>query len=178
MSYKTPTSRKRNKKKDQGLNLVPILDAVFILIFFLLMSAQFVKIFEINSDVPIVSNSEPPKDKKKPLALTVAITKRGFNLSTGVPSKQVKTIRKTKDGNYDLVALHDYLVKLKKRHLKEETIILEPIADLTYEEIVKIMDEVRLMKKTDDSVFIKDKDGVDVQLKTLFSKIMFGNLMS
>jgi biopolymer transport protein ExbD len=178
MSYRTPTSRKRNKKKDQGLNLVPILDAVFILIFFLLMSAQFVKIFEIGSDVPIISNSEPPKSKKKPLALTVAITKRGFSLSTGVPSRRIKTIKKTTDGNYNLVALHDFLVNLKKRNLKEETIVLEPIVDLTYEEIVKIMDEVRLMKKTDDSLFVKDKDGIDVQLKTLFSKIMFGNLMS
>ena len=65
MSYRTPTSR-RTKKKKQGLNLIPILDAIFILIFFLLMSAQFVKIYEIGSDVPIVSDQEPPKDKKKP----------------------------------------------------------------------------------------------------------------
>ncbi len=177
MSYKKPTRRKKNKE-DQGLNLVPILDAVFILIFFLLMSAQFVKIYEIGSDVPIISNSEPPKDKKKPLALTVEITKSGFNISTGVPAKTVKKISKNQSGDYDLVTLHDFLVDLKKTNISEETIVLEPIVDLTYEEIVKIMDEVRVLKKTDDVLFKKDKDGLDVQLKTLFSKIMFGNLMS
>lgn len=177
MGYKKPT-RRHKSKNEQGLNLVPILDAVFILIFFLLMSAQFVKIFEIGSDVPIVSESEPPKDKKKPLALTLSITKRGFDLSTGVPSKRIKRIKKTQNGDYDLVALHDYLVGLKKRYINEETIVLKPIVDLTYEEIVKIMDEIRLLKKTDDAIFKKDKDGLDVQLKTLFHKIMFGNLMS
>ncbi len=177
MSYRKPTNRHK-KKKDQELNLVPILDAVFILIFFLLMSAQFVKIYEIGSDVPIVSNSEPPKNKKKPLALTVSITKRGFSLFTGVPSRRIRTISKTQDGQYDLPKLHDYLVSIKKRNLSEETIVLEPIVDLTYEEIVKIMDEIRILKKTDDALFRKDKDGLDIQLKTLFSKIMFGNLMS
>jgi len=177
MSYKKPTRRKKNKE-DQGLNLVPILDAVFILIFFLLMSAQFVKIYEIGSDVPIISNSEPPKDKKKPLALTVEITKNGFSISTGVPAKRIKRIGKNQSGDYDLLTLHEFLVDLKKTNLSEEVIVLEPIVDLTYEEIVKIMDEVRVLKKTDDALFKKDKDGLDVQLKTLFSKIMFGNLMS
>jgi biopolymer transport protein ExbD len=177
MGYRKPTSRHK-KKKEEGINLVPILDAVFILIFFLLMSAQFVKIYEIGSDVPIISNSEPPKNKKKPLALTLTITRRGFKLATGVPSKTIKSINKTGEGKYDLIALHDYLLNIKKRNLNEEVIVFEPIVDLTYEDIVKIMDSVRMLKKTDDILFKKDIDGIDVQMKTLFSKIMFGNLMS
>jgi biopolymer transport protein ExbD len=177
MGYRKPTSRHK-KKKEEGINLVPILDAVFILIFFLLMSAQFVKIYEIGSDVPIISNSEPPKNKKKPLALTLTITRRGFKLATGVPSRTIKSIKKTGEGKYDLIALHDYLLNIKKRNLNEEVIVFEPIVDLTYEDIVKIMDSVRMLKKTDDILFKKDKDGIDVQMKTLFSKIMFGNLMS
>ena len=82
------------------------------------------------------------------------------------------------EGKYDLIALHDYLLNIKKRNLNEEVIVFEPIVDLTYEDIVKIMDSVRMLKKTDDILFKKDKDGIDVQMKTLFSKIMFGNLMS
>jgi biopolymer transport protein ExbD len=177
MGYRKPTSRHK-KKKEEGINLVPILDAVFILIFFLLMSAQFVKIYEIGSNVPIISNSEPPKDKKKPLALTLTISKRGFKLASGVPSRTIKSISKTDDGKYDLIALHDYLINIKKNNLSEEVIVFEPVVDLTYEDIVKIMDSVRMLKKTDDTLFKKDKDGIDVQIKTLFSKIMFGNLMS
>ena len=58
--YRVP-SRRKTKKQMAKPNLIPILDAVFIFIFFLLMSANFIKIFEISSDVPIVSTVEPPK---------------------------------------------------------------------------------------------------------------------
>lgn len=177
MSYRLPT-RRRAKKEQGGLNLVPILDAIFILIFFLLMSAQFVKIFEIGSDVPIVSNTPPPKTKKKPLSLTLKITKSGFTLTTGVSQKVYKRISKTKEKKYNLSKLHDELVKIKRRHKNENVIVFEPVVDLTYEEIINIMDATRLMKNTDDSIMIKGKDGIDEPTRTLFHKIMFGNLMS
>lgn len=177
MGYRAPTSR-RTKKKKQNLNLIPILDAVFILVFFLLMSAQFVKIYEIGSDVPIVSNQEPPKNKKKPLALTLEITKNGFRLKTGIPARTYKTIAKNSEGQYNLLALHDTLVQIKKRHVTESSIVFEPIINLSYEEIVKIMDAVRKLEKTDDAIFKKDPVNGDIQVKELFHKIMFGNIMS
>ena len=46
---RAPSGRK-NKKKVKPLNLIPILDSVFIFIFFLLMSANFVEFFEIQSN--------------------------------------------------------------------------------------------------------------------------------
>lgn len=142
------------------------------------MSAQFVKIFEINSDVPIVSDSPPPKNQKDPLALTLSITSRGFTLATGLPSKTIKSIPKTGDGMYDTNALHQFLVNLKKRHKDEQSIVFLPKVDLAYEIIVNIMDAVRSLNKTDDAIFIKDKDGIDVKVEKLFNKIVFGNLMS
>lgn len=176
MSYKRPTSR-RKVKRDEKLNLIPILDAVFIFIFFLLMSAQFIKIFEIGSDVPMISSSPPPKEQKKPLALTLEIYQGQLTLKSGVPSQTLRTFNKLGE-EYDLVALHDYLVQVKKQHLSEESIIFEPKTDLTYEQLIKIMDSVRLLKNTDDAIFQKDKDGIDVKIKTLFQKIIFGNIMS
>jgi biopolymer transport protein ExbD len=177
MSYKTPTSRK-TKRTQQKINLIPILDAVFIFIFFLLMSTQFVKVFEIGSDVPIISNSPPPKNQKKPLALTLTINKNNLVLSKGMPSVVVKRVGKNSEGEYNLESLRNILISLKKTNIKEETIILEPLYDLNYEEIIKIMDAVRMLKNTDDAIYSKDKDGIDVKIKTLFSKIIFGNLMS
>ena len=52
-------SRRKRKEPVKRLNLIPILDAVFIFIFFLLMSANFIKIYEVQSDVPIVSTTPP-----------------------------------------------------------------------------------------------------------------------
>ena len=177
MSYRAPTSRK-SKRKQERINLIPSLDAVFIFIFFLLMSTQFVKVFEIASDIPIVSDSPPPKNQKKPLALTLTIKKNRLVLSQGIPSRVVKSFGKTSEGDYDLESLRERLIAIKKNNLKEESIILEPEVDLEYEKIIKIMDAVRMLRNTDESLYVKDKEGLDVKLKTLFSKIVFGNLMS
>lgn len=174
---KVPTSRKR-KKPDEKLNLVPIMDSVFIFIFFLLMSASFLKIYEIGSDVPIVSDAEPPKNQKDPLALTLVIDTNEITLSRGIPSRPVRKFARQGDGQFNYEELHSVLVGLKKQHVDENSIIFEPVGDLTYEEIVKIMDSVRMLNKTDEAIFKTNKDGLDEKIKDLFSKIIFSNLMS
>lgn len=173
--YKTPSSR-RKKRADERINVTPVLDAVFIFIFFLLMSASFSKIYEIASDVPMVSNSEPPKDSK-PLALTVKVYGNGLHVYTGVPSRRVKVIPKI-DDKYDTQSLHNLLVEIKKANTNEKSAVLEPIVDITYEDLVKIMDSVRMLTPTDEEIFAKDKDGVEVRLKELFNEIVFGNIQS
>ena len=170
-------SRRKRKEPVKRLNLIPILDAVFIFIFFLLMSANFIKIYEVQSDVPIVS-SAPPKSNKKPLALTLKVTGAGLKLYTGVPSKLVKRINKTPEGEYNLEALHDFMVDIKKTNKQERSLILEPIIDIEYEALVKIMDAVRMYRNTDEKVWYQDKQGVDVQAKHLFDQIVFGNIRS
>lgn len=175
---KVPTSRKRKKPEDK-LNLIPIMDSIFIFIFFLLMSATFLKINEVGSDVPIVSDQEPEKDEKNPLALTLVADTNEITLSKGVPSREIRTFQRNKEtGLFNYEELHSELINIKKEHLKENTIVLEPIGDLTYEEIVKIMDAVRILNRTDEAIYRPNKDGVDEQLKELFTKIIFGNLMS
>jgi biopolymer transport protein ExbD len=167
-----------NRKEVKKPNLIPILDAVFIFIFFLLMSASYLNIHEIQSDVPIISNKTPPKNKKPPLALTLKIKASRIQVLTGVPARVRKNIGKNSEGDYDLVSLRTYLISLKKRHKTEKDIILEPIVDLNYEEIVKIMDSVRTLKKTDPDIWTKNKDGSDQRVKELFSNIVFGNIQS
>lgn len=170
-------SRRKRKEPAPRLNLIPILDAVFIFIFFLLMSANFIKIFEVQSDVPIVAVN-PPKNKKNPLALTLKVKGTGFVLYRGVPSSYLAKINKMPSGEYDMEQLHTYLVKLKKRYAKERDIVLEPVVDINYDIIVKIMDSVRMYRNTDEEVWIKDKDGIDTKAKYLFDKIVFGNIRS
>jgi biopolymer transport protein ExbD len=174
---KVPSSRKR-KKPEEKLNLVPIMDSIFIFIFFLLMSATFLKIYEVGSDVPIISDQDPPPQDKDPLALTLKIDTNQMTLSRGVPSKKIQSFERKADGSWDLESLHSMLINLKKEHLDENSIILQPVGDLTYEDIVKIMDAVRKIDKTDEAIYRKNKDGVEERLKELFSKIIFSNMMS
>lgn len=172
-----PSSRKR-KKEETKLNLVPIMDSVFIFIFFLLMSATFLKIYEIGSDVPIISNAEPPKPKKDPLALTLTLGTDEIVLSRGVPSRTVQKFARLGDGEFPFEQLHTVLINLKKQHMDEDTIILTPGGELTYDEIVKVMDAIRMFNRTDEAVFRKNKEGIEEKVKELFNKIVFSNLMS
>jgi biopolymer transport protein ExbD len=174
---RVPTSRKR-KRPDEKLNLVPIMDSIFIFIFFLLMSASFLKIYEIGSPIPIISDQEQPKDKKEPLALALTLDNNELILLQGVPQKEIKRFKRLPDGSFDYEALHTTLIDIKKQNVNEDSIIFEPVGDLTYEEIVKIMDAVRMLKKTDDSIMRPNKEGIDEPMKTLFDKIIFANLMS
>ncbi len=170
-------SRKRFKKTVEKPNLTPILDATFIFIFFLLITASFVKIFEIPSDVPLISTKEPPENKK-PLALTVKILEDAIQVFTGVPASMVKSFGKTGEGEYDLLGLHDFLISLKQKHVNERSAIIEPLIDIEYIKIIKIMDAMRVLKKTDPAIFAKDKDNVDTKLEVLFDSIIFGNIQS
>ena len=174
---RVPTSRKR-KRPEEKLNLVPIMDSVFIFIFFLLMSASFLKIYEIGSPIPIVSDKEPPKQDKVPLALALTLDTNEIILMKGVPQREIQRFKRLPDGTFDYEAIHATLIDIKKKNVDEDSIIFEPIGDVTYEEIVKVMDAVRMMKKTDDTIMKPNKEGIDEPLKSLFDKIIFSNLMS
>ncbi|MBF0299656.1 MAG: biopolymer transporter ExbD [Oligoflexia bacterium] len=169
--FKLPSARKKKRATAQ-LNLVPILDANFILIFFLLMSSNFIKIMEIASDIPIISSkTPPPQEKEVPLALTIKILSDGFAIYTGIPS-----VLQTKIPNYDLESLHNYLVLLKQKHPQEKMAILEPEMDFPYEKIVEIMDTVRTLRNTDESIYAKNDKGVDSKVTELFAQVVFGNI--
>lgn len=172
-----PPSRRRKKKGDKGLNLVPILDAVFIFIFFLLTSSNFISIYEIVSNVPILSSKSPPP-KKKPFYMTLKIYTRHMDIYLGTPNTLRKRFANKNDGTYDVDQLHQYLIGIKKRYLKEKSIIFEPIADIEYEALIKIMDSVQNFKNTDPNLYIKDKNGMDVKVKELFSDVIFGNIQT
>jgi biopolymer transport protein ExbD len=174
---RVPTSRKR-KKPDEKLNLVPIMDSIFIFIFFLLMSASFLKIYEIGSPIPIISDQEQPKDDKEPLALTMRLEQDQILLLSGVPSKEIQKFERQGDGQFNYDEIHKVLIDIKKQNLNEDSIIFEPIGDLTYEEIVKVMDAVRVLNKLDEAIFKPNKEGIDEKIKNLFDKIIFSNLMS
>lgn len=175
--YSAP-SRRKQRKEVQRPNLIPILDAVFIFIFFLLMSANFIKIYEIQSDVPIINPGKPPKDDKPPLALTLRIAQDQIVVYSGVPSRVRQRISKTPENEYDFEGLRNYLISVKQQNLEERTIILEPIIDISYEEIVNIMDAVRLLRKTDPALFKKTEGGLEEKINVLFDNIVFGNIQS
>ncbi len=170
-------SRKKKSREEPWINIVPLLDATFVFLFFLMFSTAFVHFYEVPSVAPIASDSEPPPDKK-PLALTLRVLSDGIEVYTGVPAQLQRKVGMKGPEIYNLEELHQHLIQVKKEHTGEKTIILNPEVDLTYAKLVEIIDGVRLLKKTDPEIFGKDKDGIDIKVNEFFSDVLFGNIQS
>lgn len=148
---------KRVEHKIEKLNLIPIMDAVFIFIFFLLFSAQFIKIYEISSDAPVISEIPPEeKLKKEPLNAIVKVNNQGITVTTGVDSKIYRQIDLIA-GEYDFKELKKIALELKNSKPDEEYIIISPIETINYNNIVKAMDAVQRLPKGSKDIEINGK---------------------
>jgi biopolymer transport protein ExbD len=136
---------RRNHARYRGrheINVVPMVDMMIILVFFLIFSAVFTKTNILELNLPGADAAVP--DLPQGLNLEVIIRKNGIEVSdrgTGV-RRRVPLAGET----YDLKALSDYLqlVKSKYPEKTDATILLEP--DIQYETLVKVMDTVRVFQ--------------------------------
>jgi len=125
-------------KKPEKINLVPIMDAVFIFIFFLLMSAQFVNVYEIGSSVPMVREVREDKIKKDPLNLVLEVHPNEVIVRKGTNGEKV--------GSYsdnDWPKLRDVLAGLKAKHPDERVAMLRPQGKVPFHRLVKVIDHAK-----------------------------------
>jgi biopolymer transport protein ExbD len=125
-------------KKPPKINLIPIMDAVFIFIFFLLMSAQFIDVFEIGSSVPMVREVTNDKIEKDPLNLVLEITSSEVIVRKGKDGLKVKSFN---DSQWN--ELRALLISLKKNHPKEKVAMLRPQGKVAFHRLVKVIDHAK-----------------------------------
>jgi biopolymer transport protein ExbD len=146
-------------KKPEKLNLVPILDSVFIFIFFLLMSAQFVDVFEIGSSLPMTKEAKQEKeDDKDPLNLTLEISKTQIVVKTGLRTPRSRTF--ASEQKKEMV---EYLTELKKLNPKENTMILKADPKVSFQNLVTVIDSTQNPTDKKDLLFpqiVFDNNGV------------------
>ena len=160
---------KKEHHKLERLNIVPIMDAVFIFIFFLLFSAQFVKIFEIETEAPIVS--EVPSDVKlddEPLNLIVKLYDAKYELYIGIDKKLHKTFY-LDNKNFEKI-LKEELLALRTSYPKDDQVIITPLPNISYDKIIKAIDLLQTIPK--DEVVKILKDAKEVELKKIFTQIV------
>ena len=140
------------------------------------MSAQFIDIYEIGSDAPIVSTLTSDNDKKDPLNLTLEIYKNKIYVKTGFNNSIVKIIKKQgKDYNYE--ELNKTIIKIKRENLKENSVILKPSSVVPYYTIVKIMDQAREIQNKTEFIIKKNDQGRITRDQELFNQIIFDTLI-
>lgn len=145
-------------KKLEKLNLVPILDSVFIFIFFLLMSAQFVDVYEIGSSVPMTKEAKNEKEEKDPLNLTLEVTKTQIVVKTGLRSPRSRTFASEQKKE-----IKEYLTELKRQHPKENTMILKADPKISFQNLVTVIDSTQASKDSKEKLFeqiVFDNNGV------------------
>lgn len=137
----------RKIKKPEKLNLVPILDSVFIFIFFLLMSAQFVDVYEIGSSLPMTKESSEKSDKD-PLNLTLEVTKETIVVKHGL-----KVPRSRSFASVQKEELKAYLTELKTQHPTENTMILKADPKISFQQLVTVIDSTQMSKESKQKLF-------------------------
>lgn len=125
-------------KKVAKLNLIPIMDAVFIFIFFLLMSAQFVDVFEIGSSVPMVKEVREVPKEKDPLNLVIEVHPSEVVIRKGKTGTEVG---KFSDQEWD--KLRQVLMGLKKSYPAEKVAQLRPQGKVPFHRLIKVIDHAK-----------------------------------
>ena len=134
----------RNHARYRGrhdINVVPMIDMMIILVFFLIFTAVFTKTNILELNLPGADSAVP--DLPEGLNLEVIIRKDKIEVAdrgTGL----LKTVPVKGGGGYDLTGLQDYLklVKTKYPDKTDATILLEQ--EIAYDTLVQVMDTVRV----------------------------------
>ncbi|HEU4654929.1 MAG TPA: biopolymer transporter ExbD [Steroidobacteraceae bacterium] len=135
----------RNHARYRGrheLNVVPMIDMMVILVFFLIFTAVFTKTNVLELNLPGADSAVP--DLPQGLNLEVIVRKAGIEIAdrgTGL----LKSLPRTAD-DYDLKGLSDYLQLVKSKYPDKQnaTILLEQ--DISYDTLVHVMDTVRVFQ--------------------------------
>jgi biopolymer transport protein ExbD len=136
---------RRNHARYRGrheINVVPMVDMMIILVFFLIFSAVFTKTNILELNLPGADSAVP--DLPQGLNLEVIIRRSGIEIAdrgTGL----LRSLPLAGD-QYDLKGVSDYLqlVKSKYPDKTDATILLEQ--DVQYDTLVKVMDTVRVFQ--------------------------------
>lgn len=134
---------KRNHQRARGnhdLNVVPMIDMMIILVFFLIFSAVFTRTSILELNFPTAQTAIP--DLPQGLQLEVVVRKATIEVSdrnTGL----LKALPNLPTG-YDVAGLSEYLllVKSKYQDKQDASILLEP--EIAYDTLVQVMDTVRI----------------------------------
>jgi len=122
------------------LNIVPMIDMMVILVFFLIFTAVFSKTNILQMNLP--NSSSAPLDLPKDLKLEVIIRPDDIVVNDR-NSGPLKSLANTASG-YDLENLSEFMRRIKSQYpqMMDATILSGP--NITYDALIQVMDTVRV----------------------------------
>jgi len=123
------------------LNIVPMIDMMVILVFFLIFTAVFSKTNILQLNLP-ANASAAPLDLPKGLKLEVIIRPNDLVVNDR-NSGPLKVLDNTQSG-YDLDGLSEYMRRVKATYPQMTDATVLPGPNVSYDTLVQVMDTVRV----------------------------------
>jgi biopolymer transport protein ExbD len=130
---------RRRTKEPAELDMTTFLNLMVVLVPFLLITAVFSRITIVELSLP--SSSSAPAPSEAVFRVEVVVRENGLEITNG--TAVIAAIPKEEGAPYDLAALGEYLVALKREYPDKEdaSVLLEP--DIAYDHLIQVMDVVR-----------------------------------
>ncbi|HEX4872998.1 MAG TPA: biopolymer transporter ExbD [Nevskiaceae bacterium] len=134
-------ARHLKRVRNEELNIVSMIDVFAVLVFFLLVSSSIsaARLNVLSMNLPSDDQSMPVEDKA--LRLTVALLPEAIEISDR--NGPLRRLDNTPDG-YNVLALSEVLVEAKKAAPQESSLTLLVSPEVSYDNLVKVMDAARL----------------------------------
>ncbi len=141
-------SRRRLSRLPPGINLIPLLDMVSLLIQLMLVNAQFDTYAQVGSKVAAPAAGVVEAPDKESLSFEVALTEDGFSASwheaTGAVERKLPCRGGCADpAAWDADGLERLSAELKTRFPAEQRVVVRPAPGVPFDVIVKTMDALR-----------------------------------
>jgi biopolymer transport protein ExbD len=136
--------RRNHARYHQGrddLNIVPMIDMMVILVFFLIFTAVFSKTNILQLNLP-ASNASAPLDLPKGLKLEIIIRPDDLVINDR-NSGPLKTLANTPAG-YDYASLSEFMRRVKSQFPQMTDATILPGPAVPYDTLVQVMDAVRV----------------------------------
>ncbi len=133
------------------LNIVPMLDVMVILVFFLIFTAVFSRTSVLELSLPVPSSDLPPLPPQLELEVVVKLDSITVADRGTAPLKVLPAVGR----DHDLTGLTEFLKVVKARYPEktEATILLAP--DVSYDTLVQVMDAVRSFEVTQSGQIVR-----------------------
>jgi len=150
----------KQARQDAELNLVPLIDVFTVLVFFLLVTAVFSRTTILGLHLPERSSAEAPPDHLPNIEVVV---RRG-NIEAGDRDNGPMQTLVNRNQGYDLQGLSELLQQLKVRYPQHRAVTLLVEPDISYDQLVQVMDAVRMTHAPVDTAAIRAELFPDISI--------------
>jgi biopolymer transport protein ExbD len=165
------------------LDLAPLLAVMVKLVPVLLISSAFVQLMTIETQLPQVVQQALEKNEKDVKATHITLEvkeKEGIKIIVKREGKAESSeiVPKTAEGKYNFARLQERLREVKKQNPEVFKIDLSPDANVSYNDIVLVMDECRRSRDANTKFPLFDKvTNKETSTDYMFPEVTFANTM-